>query len=175
MKPMPRLLHCSTKPKRRASWRKMRSVIKQANAASIKDIMRQQFAVAEQIIAAGLDADHRAGSGHSLPGQGRGRRGAQSGPPRGSTHCRWISWSCSSSLEPNDCYAACVSHPNVVRVVRCRAGIRGRSQQPPAPESRHRGGLFAGAGRGLTAQQSDAEFNALLDSYVQSIFEASST
>ena len=41
----------------------------------------------------GPRADHRAGSGHSLPGQGRGRRGAQQRPSsRRSTPCQGSSW-----------------------------------------------------------------------------------
>ena len=77
--------------------------------------------------------------------------------------------------EHDDFYAACPSSPG-------RAGggavgrlYAGRSQQPPAPESWRRGELFAGLVEGLTAQQSDVEFNARLDASIQSIFEASNT
>src|SRR5262252_3859470 len=55
MKPMPALAALLTKARaKRIFGTKMRSVIKQANAASIKDIASQQFEVAGQIIAAGL-------------------------------------------------------------------------------------------------------------------------
>src|SRR5438094_5177925 len=55
MKPMPALAALLDKAKAKGIFgTKMRSVIKQANAASIKDIVRQQFEVAGQIIAAGL-------------------------------------------------------------------------------------------------------------------------
>src|SRR5438128_2872987 len=55
MKPMPALAALLDKAKAKGIFgTKMRSVIKQANAAGIKDIVRQQFEVAGQISAAGL-------------------------------------------------------------------------------------------------------------------------
>src|SRR5438876_10377090 len=55
MKPLPALAELLDKAKAKGIFgTKMRSVIKQANAAGIKDIVSQQFDVAGQIIAAGL-------------------------------------------------------------------------------------------------------------------------
>src|SRR6186997_1931703 len=55
MKPMPALAALLEKAKsKRIFGTKMRSVIKQANAAGIKDIVNQQFELAAQIIDAGL-------------------------------------------------------------------------------------------------------------------------
>src|SRR5215831_8607241 len=55
MRPMPALAALLAKAKAKGIFgTKMRSVIKQANAASIKDVVSQQFEVAGQIIAAGL-------------------------------------------------------------------------------------------------------------------------
>ena len=55
MKPMPELAALLDKAKAKGMFgTKMRSVIKQANGAGIKDIVSQQFEVARQIIAAGL-------------------------------------------------------------------------------------------------------------------------
>src|SRR5262245_36007715 len=55
MKPMPALAALLAKAKAKGIFgTKMRSVIKHANAASIQDVVRQQFAVAGQISAAGL-------------------------------------------------------------------------------------------------------------------------
>src|SRR5215831_14340134 len=55
MKPMPTLAALLEKAKAKHIFgTKMRSFIKQANEAGIKDIVRQQFELAEQIIAAGL-------------------------------------------------------------------------------------------------------------------------
>src|SRR6478672_11182038 len=55
LKPMPELAALLEKAKAKGIFgTKMRSFIKQANAAGIKDIVSQQFEVAGQIIAAGL-------------------------------------------------------------------------------------------------------------------------
>src|SRR2546422_4812250 len=55
MKPMPALAALLAKARAKGIFgTKMRSVIKQANATGIKDIVNQQFEVAGQIIAAGL-------------------------------------------------------------------------------------------------------------------------
>ena len=55
MKPMPELASCLEKAKSKGIFgTKMRSVIKQANSASINNIVSQQFEIAHQIIAAGL-------------------------------------------------------------------------------------------------------------------------
>src|SRR5262249_16779530 len=55
MKPMPALAALLDKAKAKGIFgTKMRSVIKQANAAGITDIVRQQFDIAGQISAAGL-------------------------------------------------------------------------------------------------------------------------
>src|SRR5213594_2717746 len=55
MKPMPALAALLDKARAKGIFgTKMRSVIKQANATGIKDIVNQQFEVAGQIIAAGL-------------------------------------------------------------------------------------------------------------------------
>src|SRR5450755_4098330 len=55
MKPMPELAKLLDKAKaKRMFGTKMRSVIKEANAAGINDIVNQQFEVARQIIVAGL-------------------------------------------------------------------------------------------------------------------------
>src|SRR5207247_10128006 len=55
MKPMPELAGLLDKAKaKRIFGTKMRSVVKQANGAGIKDVVTQQFEVARQIIAAGL-------------------------------------------------------------------------------------------------------------------------
>src|SRR5262245_59279027 len=55
MKPMPALAALLAKAKAKGIFgTKMRSLIKQAQAASIQEIVHQQFDVAEQILAAGL-------------------------------------------------------------------------------------------------------------------------
>src|SRR5208283_3892497 len=76
--------------------------------------------------------------------------------------------------EQADFYAECVRHPKVVRVLALSGGY---SRAEANARLRRNRGVVASFSRalveGLTAQQSDGEFNALLDSAVQSIFEAS--
>jgi fructose-bisphosphate aldolase class I len=78
--------------------------------------------------------------------------------------------------EHDDFYAACISHPHVVRVVALSGGY---TRDEANTRLRRNHGMVASFSRalveGLTAQQSDAEFNARLDTYIQSIFEASNT
>ena len=136
----------------------MRSVIKHANAASIEDLVRQQFAVAGQISAAGLVPIIEAEVDIRSRTRPRPKR-SQSGPPRGTQR--------TASGAVGHAQAHAPGARRLLRRVRqssqCRAGggavgrvYAGRSQQPPAPESRHGGEFFAGAGRGLTAQRSAA-------------------
>jgi len=78
--------------------------------------------------------------------------------------------------EQDNFYAACVSHPNVVRVVALSGGYT-RDEANRRLSRNH--GVVASFSRalveGLTAQQPDAEFNAGLETYIQSIFAASNT
>jgi fructose-bisphosphate aldolase class I len=76
--------------------------------------------------------------------------------------------------EKNDLYADCVRHPKVVRVFALSGGY---SRKEGDDRLRRNHGMVASFSRalveGLSAQQSDAEFNAALDASIQSIFEAS--
>jgi len=73
-------------------------------------------------------------------------------------------------------YADCVKHPKVLKVV----ALSGRySLQEGNDRLRRNHGVVASFSRALvealSAQQSDAEFNAELDAGIQSIYEASMT
>jgi fructose-bisphosphate aldolase class I len=78
--------------------------------------------------------------------------------------------------EKDDLYAEFVAHPNVVRVVALSGGY---SQEEGNRRLRRNHGVVASFSRalveGLSAQQSDAEYNALLNASIRSIFEASNT
>jgi fructose-bisphosphate aldolase class I len=77
--------------------------------------------------------------------------------------------------ERDDFYADCVRHPKVLRVVALSGGFT----REKANDHLRWNGVVASFSRalveGLSSQQSDAEFNALLDRSIQSIFEASNT
>jgi fructose-bisphosphate aldolase class I len=78
--------------------------------------------------------------------------------------------------DKDDLYAALVSHPKVVRVVALSGGY---TQEDGNRRLRRNHGVVASFSRalveGLSARQSDAEFNAVLDTSIQSIFDASNT
>ena len=78
--------------------------------------------------------------------------------------------------DEDDFYADLVAHPNVLRVVALSGGYT-RAEANELLARNH--GVVASFSRalteGLTAQQSQEEFDATLDASIQSIFEASLT
>jgi len=179
MKPMPRLAALLDKAKAKGIFgTKMRSVIKQANAASIKDIVRQQFEVAGQIIAADLVPIIEPEMDIHCPEKAEAEEVLKAAilEKLNALPADQLVMLKLTLPEQDDFYAPCVSHPNVVRVVALSGGY---TREEANNRLRRNPGIVASFSRalveGLTAQQSDAEFNARLDAYVQSIFEASNT
>jgi fructose-bisphosphate aldolase class I len=78
--------------------------------------------------------------------------------------------------EADNLYADCVSHPNVLRTVALSGGY---TQADANDRLRRNRGIVASFSRalveGLSAEQSNTEFNARLDASIKAIFEASST
>ena len=179
MKPMPGLAALLDKAKaKRIFGTKMRSLIKQANAAGIKDIVNQQFEVAGRSSPRAWCRSSSRKWIFTARKKPRPKSCSERPSSRSSTNCRLVSWSCSRSLcrRQDDFYADCVSHPNVVRVVALSGGY---SLEEANDRLRRNHGVVASFSRalveGLSAQQSDAEYNALLGAAIQSIFEASNT
>jgi fructose-bisphosphate aldolase class I len=179
MKPIPELVALLDKANaRRIFGTKMRSFIKQANGAGIKDIVTQQFAIARQIIAAGLvpivepevdiHCPEKSAAEDILKAAILGELDAL---PDGELVMLKL-----TLPEKDDLYAEFVRHPKVVRVVALSGGY---SQEEGNRRLRRNHGVVASFSRalveGLSAQQSDAQFNAVLNVSIQSIFEASNT
>jgi fructose-bisphosphate aldolase class I len=78
--------------------------------------------------------------------------------------------------ETNDLYAELVRHPKVVRVLALSGGY---TREECNARLRRNHGVVASFSRalveGLSARQSDAEYDARLDASIRSIFEASNT
>jgi fructose-bisphosphate aldolase, class I len=179
MKPMPGLdaLLALAKAKR-IFGTKMRSVVKQANSPGIKDVVAQQFEVARQIIAADLVPIIEPEVDIHCPEKARAEEllkatilEALDGLPAGRLVMLKL-----TLPDKDDLYADLVAHPKVVRVVALSGGY---SQKEANDRLRRNHGVVASFSRalveGLSARQSDAEYNAVLDASIQSIFEASNT
>ena len=179
MRPMPALAALLAKARAKGIFgTKMRSVIKHANAAGIKDIVSQQFEIAGQISAAGLVPIIEPEVDIHCPDKAKAEEVLKAALIE-ELNALPVSQLVMLKLtlpEHDDFYAACVRHPNVVRVVALSGGY---TLEEANKRLRRNHGIVASFSRalidGLTAQQSDAEFNALLDAHVQSIFEASNT
>jgi fructose-bisphosphate aldolase class I len=179
LKPMPDLAALLDKASaKRIFGTKMRSFIKQAGAAGIKDVVSQQFEVARQIIAAGLVPIIEPEVDIHCPEKAKAEellnvaiQTELNALPQGQLVMLKL-----TLPERDDLYAELVSHPSVVRVVALSGGY---TQEEGNRRLRRNRGIVASFSRalveGLSVRQSDAEYNALLDGSIQSIFEASNT
>ncbi len=179
MKPMPQIAALLDKARaKRIFGTKMRSLIKQANASGIKAIVNQQFELADQIVAAGLVPIIEPEVDIHCPEKSRAESLLKTAIverlnqlPAG----QWVMLKLTLP-EQDDFYADCVEHPNVLRVVALSGGY---TQKDANDRLRRNHGVVASFSRALveelSAQQSDAEFNARLDKSIRSIYEASIT
>jgi fructose-bisphosphate aldolase class I len=179
MKPISALAALLEKAKaKRVFGTKMRSVIKQANATGIKNIVNQQFELAAQIIDAGLVPIVEPEIDIHCPEKAKAEALLKAAIleklnelPAG--HLVLLKL---TLPEQDNFYADFVKYPKVLRVVALSGGY---SREEANNRLRRNKGVIASFSRalaeGLSAQQSDAEFNAMLDKSIQSIFEASNT
>jgi fructose-bisphosphate aldolase class I len=177
MKPMPELAALLAKASaKRIFGTKMRSVINQANAAGIQEIVNQQFDVARQIIAAGLVPIIEPEVDIHCPDKAQAEALLKAAlleqlNALSEDHLVMLKL---TLPEQDDFYGECVRHPKVVRVLALSGGY---TREEANARLRRNHGIVASFSRalveGLTAQQSDAGYNALLDASIQSIFEAS--
>jgi fructose-bisphosphate aldolase class I len=179
MRPIPALAALLDKAKAKGIFgTKMRSVIKRAKAASIEDVVSQQFDVAGQISAAGLVPIIEPEVDIHCPDKAEAEACLKAAILEKLNQLRedQLVMLKLTLPEQDDFYAECISHPHVVRVVALSGGY---TQEEANNRLRRQQGIVASFSRalleGLTAQQSDAAFNARLDASVQRIFEASST
>ncbi len=157
---------------------KMRSVIKTANEPGVTAIVDQQFKIGKQIISAGLvpilepevdiHSETKSAAEEMLLKQ---LMEHISGLSSGQKVMLKLSLPNRDNL-----YAPCIEHPNVLKVVALSGG---HSREDANALLARNNGMTASFSRalteGLTAQQSDEKFNAILDSTIESIFQASKT
>ncbi len=157
---------------------KMRSVIKQASAAGIKAVVAQQFEVGNQIIDAGLVPIIEPEIDIHCPDK---QAAEQMLLDEILAQLDTLSDGRKVMLkltlpEVDDFYKPAIDHPQVLRVVALSGGYP-REEANERLSRQH--GMVASFSRalteGLSAKQTDAEFNDMLDAAIQSIFEASIT
>jgi fructose-bisphosphate aldolase class I len=179
MKPIPALAALLKKGKTKHIFgTKMRSFIKKADETGIKENVKQQFDLADQIIAAELIPIIEPEIDIRCPEKPKAEVLLKAAIlekleqlPSGQLVMLKL-----TLPDQDNFYADFVKHPNVLRVVALSGGY---SREEANDRLRRNHGVIASFSRalaeGLTAQQSDAEFNAMLDKSIQSIFEASNT
>ena len=179
MKPMPGLDPLLARAKENGVFgTKMRSVIELANPAGVRAIADQQFEIGQRILDAGLvpiiepEVDIHSPEKEQAEVLLKDALLAHLdalGPDRKVMLKLTLP-------ERENHYAECVKHPNVLRVAALSGGYT--REEANARMARNHG-VVASFSRalteGLTAQQTDDEFNAMLDASIASIFEASKT
>jgi fructose-bisphosphate aldolase, class I len=179
LKPMPELAALLDRAiAKRMFGTKMRSFIKQANEAGIEDVVSQQFEVAGQIIAKDLVPIIEPDVDIHCPEKAKAEELLKAAileklDELAPDHLVMLKL---TLPEKDDLYAEFVKHPKVVRVVALSGGY---SREEGNRRLRRNHGVVASFSRalveGLSVTQSDAQYNALLDGAIQSIFEASNT
>jgi fructose-bisphosphate aldolase class I len=177
MKPMPELAALLDKAKaNRIFGTKMRSFIVQADAAGIKAIVDQQFEVAAQILAAGLAPIIEPEVSINCPQKAEAEELLKNAilEKLNKLPADQLVFLKLTLPEQDGFYSDCVSHPNVIRVLALSGGY---SREEANERLRRNAGVVASFSRalleGLRADQSDANFDAQLNTAIQSIFEAS--
>ena len=157
---------------------KMRSVIKLANPAGVGAVVQQQFEIGRQIIATGLVPIIEPEVDIHSPEKAEAEvllKDAMLAEIDQLTPDRPVMLKLTLP-SVDDFYADLVAHPNVLRVVALSGGYS-RVEANALLARNH--GVVASFSRalteGLTAQQSQAEFDAALDASIGSIYEASIT
>jgi fructose-bisphosphate aldolase, class I len=179
MKPMPGLDELLARAAAKGVFgTKMRSVIKLANPAGVAAVVDQQFEVGRQILAAGLvpiiepevdiHSPEKAAAEALLKTALLRQLDALGGDQQVMLKL--------TLPEEDGFYDELVAHPNVLRVVALSGGY---TRDDANDRLARNEGVIASFSRalteGLSAQQSDDEFDAALDGSIKAIYEASIT
>jgi fructose-bisphosphate aldolase class I len=179
MKPMPQLDALLKKAvSKHVFGTKMRSVIKLANPAGIQAVVKQQFEIGKQIIAAGLVPIIEPEVDIKSPQKAEAEKLLKAAilAELNKLDAKQIVMLKLTLPEQDDFYKDLIAHRNVLKVVALSGGYH--LPEANARLSRQHG-MVASFSRalaeGLSAQQSDADFNAKLDATIESIYQASKT
>jgi fructose-bisphosphate aldolase, class I len=177
MRPIPSLAALLNKAKSsRIFGTKMRSLIHQANPDGIKEVVAQQFELASQISAAGLAPIIEPEVSIESPDKAKAEELLKTGilEKLNQVPAEQLISLKLTLPEKDGFYSELVAHPNVIRVLALSGGYL---REEANDRLRRNPGVIASFSRalldGLSARQSDFEFNFALDKAIQSIFEAS--
>ena len=155
---------------------KMRSVIKQANAAGVKAVVEQQFEIGKQICAKGLVPIIEPEVDINCPDKAAAEDLLLAELIK---HLDKLSDAQNVMLkltlpEKAGLYTPLTNHPRVVRVVALSGGYsRDHANEVLAKNPNVIASFSRALSEGLTAQQSDAQFDAMIDKTIQAIYDAS--
>lgn len=179
MKPMPDLDALLAKAKKAGIFgTKMRSVIKQSNAAGIKAVVKQQFDIGKQIVAAGLVPIIEPEVDIHCPDKAEAEDLLLAAimDELNALSADQLVMLKLTLPEKDNLYAPCIAHANVARVVALSGGY---SREEANDRLSRQNGMVASFSRalseGLSVKQTAQEFNAMLDSSIAAIFAASNT
>ncbi|MFT4938539.1 MAG: fructose-bisphosphate aldolase class I [Paraglaciecola sp.] len=179
MKPMPELGALLAKANAQDVFgTKMRSVIKLANTKGVNAVVEQQFTVAKQILAAGLVPIIEPEVDINSPEKSAAEvllKATLLKQLDGLDDSQKVMLKLTLP-ETANFYQECINHPNTLKVVALSGGYSRAEANKRLSENN---GMIASFSRALTegvsAKQSDAEFDATLDATIESIFQASRT
>ena len=155
---------------------KMRSVIKQANAAGVKAVVEQQFEIGKQICAKGLVPIIEPEVDINCPDKAAAEDLLLAELIK---HLDKLSDDQNVMLkltlpEKAGLYTPLTNHPRVVRVVALSGGYsRDHANEVLAKNPNVIASFSRALSEGLTAQQTDSEFDAMIDKTIQAIYDAS--
>jgi fructose-bisphosphate aldolase class I len=155
---------------------KMRSVIKQANAAGVTAVVEQQFEIGKQICAKGLVPIIEPEVDINCPDKAAAEDLLLAELIK---HLDKLSDDQNVMLkltlpEKAGLYTPLTNHPRVVRVVALSGGYsRDHANEVLAKNPNVIASFSRALSEGLTAQQSDGEFDGMIDKTIQAIYDAS--
>jgi fructose-bisphosphate aldolase class I len=155
---------------------KMRSVIKQANAAGVKAVVEQQFEIGKQICAKGLVPIIEPEVDINCPDKAAAEDLLLAELIK---HLDKLSDDQNVMLkltlpEKAGLYTPLTNHPRVVRVVALSGGYsRDHANEVLAKNPNVIASFSRALSEGLSAQQSDGEFDGMIDKTIQAIYDAS--
>ena len=155
---------------------KMRSVIKQANAVGVKAVVEQQFEIGKQICAKGLVPIIEPEVDIKCPDKAAAEdlllaELVKQLDKLGDDQNVMLKL---TLPEKAGLYTPLTNHPSVVRVVALSGGYsRDHANEVLAKNPNVIASFSRALSEGLTAQQTDSEFDAMIDKTIQAIYEAS--